>query len=518
MPEAPRPRSRLAMRLLGVLRKLAPALATLVIGALLLITIYFTLLDWQWVIFLAGVLFAALSALASRTSHAEWTIHRRTAQLAQIKERLAQEAAVRKHAESAYRASAEKMQLLSDAIPAMLLYADAGARVRSHNRAFAEWRGAADAPVDGHPLADVVGQEIFAGMQQYVGKALAGELTPFERSQTIDYRIGSRLQIIYVPHLDALGKAIGLFILMTEAPKDIAWAAPDESMPADEQAAPETAGRPLMAVDAGGQTLYLRSITEQLTGWDNPEARLRQALQNNEFRLFCQQFVDLKNAGVRCPYYEILIRLQEEEANLTPPGAFIPVAEHFNMTTALDCWVVRNVIEWHRSRRRDGPLWETSMYSLNLFSSTLHDTGFVDYVQKLLDTSGVPARVLCFEVAESDAALNRVVAARFVNNLHRTGCRVALCGFGGGTASLDLLKHIRVDFLKIDGSMAHDILDNPVNRAKIKAISRVCSVIGVQTVAQFVESAATLQILTECGVDYAQGFGVARPHAIDLLK
>jgi len=309
---------------------------------------------------------------------------------------------------------------------------------------------------------------------------------------------------------------VGLFILMTEASKEISWVT-DKAETIVDSAGAAVVGAPLMA-DAGDQTLYLHSVAEQLTGWDNPQARLQQALDNDEFRLFCQQFVDLKKAGGKCPYYEILIRLQQEETNLTPPGAFIPVAEQFNMTTALDRWVVRNVIKWHRSRRRNSPLWQAAMYSLNIFPDTMADAGFRDYVRKLLDESGVPPRVLCFEVAEAEAARDLDLAARFVNGVHRIGCRVALGGFGGGTVSFDMLKRVRVQFLKIDGGMAHDIHDNAVNRAKIKAISRVCSVIGVQTVAQFVESEAALQILTECGVDYAQGFVVARPHSIDLLE
>jgi EAL domain-containing protein (putative c-di-GMP-specific phosphodiesterase class I)/PAS domain-containing protein len=518
---APSVKRRRLTRLLGVLRNVVPVLATIVIGAMLLAAMYFTLLDLQWVIFLSGVLFAALVALASRASHAEWTIARRNAQLAQFKERLAQETAAHKHAEFAYHASVEKMQLLSNSIPIAVVYTDAGEHVRFHNRAFRDWIEISDPLIDGHRFGDVLGQDLYAQMQPAIVKALSDTLPAEERVQTIAYEIGSHLQLTFIPHLDGLGKVVGLLVLMNEEEKEIPWSSPNEAGPVEAAANEEGPGWPISVADADGQTLYLHSITEQLTGWDNPQARLKQALENNEFRLFCQQFVDLKNAGGDCPYYEILMRLQEEEANLTPPGAFIPVAEHYNMTTALDCWVVRNVIDWHRARRRDGPLWQTSMYSLNLFPSTMGDAGFGDYVHKLLDASGVPSQVLCFEVAEDEAVRHKDVAARFVANLRQIGCRVALGGFGGGTGgtvSFDILKRMPVDFLKIHDGMAHDIEDNPVKRARVKAISRVCSVIGVHTVAQFVESAIVLRILTECGVDYAQGFGIARPQSIDTLK
>jgi len=272
------------------------------------------------------------------------------------------------------------------------------------------------------------------------------------------------------------------------------------------------------AVDAGdGKTLFLRSITEQLTGWDDPQARLRKAIVNDEFMLFCQQFVAVKNPGEPCPYYEILIRLQEEESNLTPPGTFIPFAEHFNMTTDIDRWVVRNVINWHHRHRRDTPLWRGPMYSLNLFSSTMGNTGYCDYVGKLLRVSEVPPQVLCFELGEDDVSKLPDVAARFSNELRHAGCRVALGGFRGGKISYEILKRVPVDFVKLDGAMMFDIHNHAVNRAKVEAICRVCSVIGLQTVAQFVESSGALQLLTEFGVDYAQGFGLMMPHSIDLL-
>ncbi len=271
-------------------------------------------------------------------------------------------------------------------------------------------------------------------------------------------------------------------------------------------------------IDAGGgKTLLLRSITEQVTGWDNPELRLRKAINNDEFRLFCQQFVDVKNTGELCPYYEILIRLEEEESYLTPPGTFIPVAEHFNMTTDIDRWVVRNVVNWHHRNRRDTPLWRDPMYSLNLFSSTIGDAGYCDYVRKLLRVSEVPPQVLCFEIGEDDVMKQPDLAARFASDLREAGCRVALSGFRGGKLSFEILKQVPVNFVKLDGEMMFDIRNNAVNRAKIEAICRVCSVIGLRTVAQFVESALALQLLAEFGVDYAQGFGLVKPHSIDLL-
>jgi EAL domain-containing protein (putative c-di-GMP-specific phosphodiesterase class I)/PAS domain-containing protein len=508
--------------------KIVPALATIVIGMLLLFTIYVTLLDWQWIIFLSGVLFAALIALASRASHAEWTIRRRTVQLSQIRERLAQETAAHRNSESAYHLTADKLELLSNALPLMLVYVDAGAHVRALNSAFRIWLGKRTTQVDGLPLAEVIGAELYSQIEGDVAKALEGQLNTFERKRFIDAGAGAQLQLVYLPHADAQGGIVGLYIMASE-PRDELGSAGIVGN-AGEQPSLHPASAPAvavpgpavtdgsMALDEGGtQTLYLRSVSEQLTGWDNPEQRLRQALENDEFRLFCQQYRDLRAFDGDCPYFEILIRLQEEESNLTPPGAFIPVAEEFNMTTDLDRWVVRNVIAWHGRKRQRTPHWRSAMYSLNLFSSSMLDRNFTADVGRLLDESGVPPEVLCFEIAEDEAARHIDIAARFVSELHRFGCHVALGGFGSGRVSFDILKRLHVHFLKIDGGIVRDIQQNAVNRAKIEAIGRVCSVIGVKSIAQFVEDAESLKVLAECGIDYAQGFGVARPHSIELL-
>jgi len=506
--------------------KILPALATIVIGVMLLFTIYFTLLDWQWIIFLSGVLFAALIALASRASQAEWTIRRRTVQLAQLKERLAQETTAHKISESAYHATTDKLELLSNAVPIMLVYVDAGCHVRALNSAFRIWLGKRTAQIDGLPLSEVIGTELYVRIADDVAKALGGELNTFERKRTIEGSAGEQLQFIYLPHLDALGKVVGLYLLASEQHEDIRWVAPvgpdDEVQlppPGDsvvKPSIPETASPGL--AESGSQTLYLRSVSEQLTGWDDPEQRLRKALHDDEFRLFCQKFLDLHDVGGDCQLFEILIRLQEEEANLTPPGAFIPVAEQFNMTTDLDRWVVRNVIAWHCRNRRHSAHWHSAMYSLNLFPSSMLDRNFTGEVRRLLDESGVPPEVLCFEVAEDEAAQHIDLAARFVSELHRVGCHVALGGFGSGRVSFDILKRLHVHFLKIDGSIVRDIQENTVSRAKVEAIGRVCSVIGVKSIAQFVENSGSLKVLADCGIDYAQGFGVARPHSIELLN
>jgi PAS domain S-box-containing protein len=492
---------------------LAPALATIVLSITLLAAIYFTLFDWEWVAFLSGTLFAALLALVSRASQAEWRIVRRNAQLARLREQLAAEAAARKRSETAGRIWEQKLRLFSDAMPSMLVYVDATQRFRFHNRSFREWVDLSEPQIDGSLVCDVLGAGVYAEIQDKIVRALSGERVTYQRTQTMANGAVYRLDVVYLPHFDEQGRVAGYFGLLN----DVTERAHLPPRPAAATGALRRAAgaQPLVVAGADGETLYLESLNEQLTGWSDPGARLRQAFEHDEFRLFCQQIIAVGGNGETQPYYEILIRLQEEEDTLTPPGAFIPVAEQCNMTTALDYWVVRNVINWHRLRRHGTSLWQTAMYCVNLFPTTINDTSFSDFVLKQLAQNDVPPQVLCFEVNETDAIERLAEAGRLVQALRRIGCRVALGSFGGGKKSFEVLRNLPVNFLKIDGGIVQDIGDNPVNLAKINAIGRVSKALGIRTIAQFVESDEVLGQLARFGIDYAQGFGIAKPRPLD---
>ncbi len=495
----------------------APALATILLGAMLLITIYYTLLDWQWIAFLAGTLFAALLALASRTSHAEWKIRRRDAQLAQLKQRLTQATAARIQIEDAYRVSETRMRLISDALPIMLVYIDSGERFRFHNRAFREWIGLRDVQIDGQAIGDVLGQRMYAEIRGEVLRALSGESVTFEQTHMMSDGTLYRMSITLLPYVDNASQVSGCFGLLTDVTerKHLGGAIPDRSQ--ETASEPERGGAPLVMSSGSGQTLYLNSITEELTGWSNPEARLRQALHLNEFRLYCQDIVPVVKEERDHRYYEILLRLQEEEQNLTPPGAFIPVAEQHNLTTDLDRWVLRNLGSFYRRMGTSRIPANWPMCSINLFGTTISDHQFLGYLDEIIAANRIPPRALCFELFESDAVERLQDAVRFTNELRKKGCRIAIGGFGGGKVSFDLLKHLQVDFVKIDGSVVRRINSDPVSLAKVKAICRVSKVIGIRTIAQFVESTDIFDILSGLGVDYAQGFGISVPRPITQL-
>jgi PAS domain S-box-containing protein len=508
------------------LQRLMPAFATAALAAVLLFAMYFTDLDWQWVTFLGGVLFAALLALVSRASKAEWSIARRTAQLGQARSRLEQETLSRKRAETAFETTEEKLRLVADAIPEMLLYVNAEQQVEFHNRAFREWIGLRAGQIQDHKLNEVFGAGTYGDVQAYVIQALGGQRITFERDRTMANGIPCRLSIAYLPHRNKRGDVLGFLSIVVDITQrgqaSAGTTGPDETPETEPEAItaseePVSMNPSLVIAKARGQALYLNSINQQLTRWSDPEARLRQAFERNEFRLFSQKIVPV-DGKARGSFHEIFIRLQEEEDAMASPGAFIPLVEHLNMTADLDQWVIRNVIDWHRDARKNTPHWHEALYGINLFPATISDPRFGAFLQGELARGEIPPEVLCFEIQEAEAIERPAAVKRLVSELTRLGCRVALGSFGGGMVSFDTLNHFPVQFLKIDASIMWDIEANPVNLAKIKAIGRVSKAIGVRTVAQFVESIELLPKLGELGIDYAQGYGISHPHPIDEIQ
>jgi EAL domain-containing protein (putative c-di-GMP-specific phosphodiesterase class I) len=247
----------------------------------------------------------------------------------------------------------------------------------------------------------------------------------------------------------------------------------------------------------------------------NAGDRLRSALDNDEFCLYCQTIrpLDAGSATHEAPFYEILIRLREEEEGLMPPGAFLPLAEEYGLLPDLDRWVVRHVIEWSRAK----PERQAITFAINISAATISNPDFADYVAGELQRQGASGSLLCFEIADADAYSRRKDIARLISTLGPTGCRTTLSGFGQSAESFSLLKHIAVDFLKIDGDIILDLHRNPVALTKLKAIMRVAQATNRRTIAEFVESEETLATLREFGVDYAQGFGIGLPRPLSDL-
>lgn len=234
--------------------------------------------------------------------------------------------------------------------------------------------------------------------------------------------------------------------------------------------------------------------------------RLHRALEQDSFRLFAQAIAPANADAMHGEHCEILLRL-EEDGKITPPNAFIPAAERFGIMPAIDRWVVRNALDI--IGRCANP--ERGTYAINLSGLTFRDDTFLAFLCGELRRTGVPARALCFEVTETAAIQNLDEAVAFMKAVRDMGCRFALDDFGVGMSSLTYLKRLPVDFVKIDGSFVRDMLTDRMDRTTVEMINQISHLSGRQTVAEFVENDEILAALQEIGVDYVQGYAIARP-------
>ncbi len=155
---------------------------------------------------------------------------------------------------------------------------------------------------------------------------------------------------------------------------------------------------------------------------------------------------------------------------------------------------------------------EKHRWAINLSGASLSQDDFLAFVRKQFDIYGVPHASICFEITETAAIANLAKATHLIHELKALGCGFSLDDFGSGMSSFAYLKHLPVDHLKIDGAFVRDIAHDPIDRAMVEAINKVGHVMGLTTIAECVETPQTLAILEEIGVDYAQGFAIARPH------
>ena len=251
-------------------------------------------------------------------------------------------------------------------------------------------------------------------------------------------------------------------------------------------------------------------MDQALAGWTDPAARLRQALDKDDFALFCQPIAAL-SGETRFPMAEVLVRLREEEKALLPPGEFLPVFEHHGMMPQLDRWVVRHVV----ARLARGS--RVPRFTINTSGQTLYDAQFPAFVAETLKAANVHPAGLVFEIEENDVLGRLDAAALFATAMRKAGCAVALEGFGRRAASFAPLKTLRVDFLKVDGSIVRKVLTNETARAKLSAMVRVGETLSIGLIAECVEEQDVLARLKAMGVGYAQGFGIYQPQPIDSV-
>jgi diguanylate cyclase (GGDEF)-like protein/PAS domain S-box-containing protein len=251
--------------------------------------------------------------------------------------------------------------------------------------------------------------------------------------------------------------------------------------------------------------------------------RLFRALEENQFILYAQPIISVGadlGAAQEAPahYYEVLLRLKDQNGQIIAPGAFIPAAERFGLMHLIDRWVICNLFSYlSANRSANSTPTETHSahsYTINLSGASLNDDQFLEFVQQQFAIHAVPPGIICFEITETVAISNLDKAIHLIEQLKKLGCHFALDDFGSGMSSFGYLKSLPVDYLKIDGIFIKEIVSNDVACEIVDAINRIAHVMGIQTVAEYVENQDIFQKLKNFAIDYAQGYGISEPYPL----
>ena len=299
----------------------------------------------------------------------------------------------------------------------------------------------------------------------------------------------------------ALGVSIGLVPITTTSggTADVLRAADDACYAA------KKAGGRQVHVAARDPSGAVRHEAEQ-----RRRARLTRAVNEGEFRLFTQAIMPLAPEPAPRPRCEILLRLPDEHGGLESASSFLPHAERYRLTPAIDRWVVRQTValvaEWHR----DHPACELPLCAINLSVSSLDDADLVPSLREYLGQHHLPPHALCFEIAEAAALGNFSQVVRLIAEIRAAGCGVGLEAFGHGLASFAQLKTLSLDFIKIGGHYVRSVED-PVYGTLVSMVNQIGRIMGLTTIADEVESHTILEKLRSMGVGYAQGHAIAPP-------
>lgn len=242
--------------------------------------------------------------------------------------------------------------------------------------------------------------------------------------------------------------------------------------------------------------------------------RIEKALDEDAFVLFAQR-IDLIDTKANGLHAEVLIRMKGDNGELVPPGAFLPAAERFHLASRIDKWVLRHTLEWMQSLPALDVL---ENISINLSGQSVGDRAFHRWAMELFSQAGpaVCARA-CLEITETAAVTNMADAALFIEQVRAMGLRVALDDFGAGASSFGYLKNLTVDYLKIDGQFIRDLVEDPLDDAAVRCFIDVAKVVGVKTVAEFVDKPEILARLRTIGADYVQGYLLHKPEPIESV-
>ena len=267
-----------------------------------------------------------------------------------------------------------------------------------------------------------------------------------------------------------------------------------------------------IAKDAGRNRIHAHEVGDQEHARRHGEmqwaTRIATAIADESLQLYVQR-IEALSQDARIGHVELLLRMVESDGQIVPPAVFIPAAERFYLMQQLDRWVVRTALK--RIAELGEGVWQNTLFGINISGQSIADAVFRDYVLEQVRDSRVAPKSLCFEITETTAIANLTDAVQFISDVRRLGCRFALDDFGSGLSSFAYLKNLAVDYLKIDGAFVKDMTRSETDQAMVEAINHIGHVMGIQTVAEYVETPEILEAVRAAGVDYAQGYAIHRP-------
>lgn len=338
--------------------------------------------------------------------------------------------------------------------------------------------------------------------------AIILEHCPIEHAQRVAQQICDRLHQFRFVHDDRhfrMGASIGL------VPIEGRWASAAGLMQAADTScyAAKDSGRNRVHVWLDTDTGIRKRHGE--TQW---AMRIEHALDENRFTLYAQRIECLAETPSRLRA-EALVRMIDEDGSIIMPGAFLPAAERFHLASRIDRWVLQAAIGWLKGLSE---LSTIQLLCVNLSGQSIGDRAFHRFAIDALSSADASlCDRICLEITETAAVMNMADAAVFIQQVRALGVRVALDDFGAGASSFGYLKSLGVDYLKIDGQFIRHLLDDALDQAAVRCFVEVARVVGLKTVAEFVDDPRILAKVREMGIDYAQGFLVHRPEPIDRL-
>jgi diguanylate cyclase (GGDEF)-like protein/PAS domain S-box-containing protein len=273
------------------------------------------------------------------------------------------------------------------------------------------------------------------------------------------------------------------------------------------------------AKEAGPNRVYIHTDEKDSAGQRRKEMywvdRINRAMQEDRFYLYYQPIVAL-NKTLKNTHFELFIRMKDEEGNIIQPGAFLPAAERYNLSSRIDQWVVQTAFSWIDACARSPK--QKYCLGINLSGQSLADEAALEFLIGEIKRKKISPGNVYFEITETAAIANFKNAQDFIKALKKMGFRFALDDFGSGLSSFSYLRNLDVDFLKIDGQFVKNIAQDKINYEMIIAIDSICKTMGKKTVAECVEDKITAEKLRDIGVDYGQGYYFGRPQSLDKLQ